>query len=158
MVNVLEQPLMPYLRAGHGCRHGSGAAPMLTRRPVDYWPNTLVALLLACAWVSPAGATLIQSSPGPERLLPQYEATWLTPRPNTEAAERGFRKALQLLNDGRIEAAIKKARQELEQYHDSAAGHEVLGAALAAHGDVDEGLAELRKAVAINPAQSSADT
>ena len=71
--------------------------------------------------------------------------TFVPPR-DTLTAE-----ALRLLNQGKLDPAIAKARQAISQNPDSAAAFEILGAALVVKGDIDDGLENLKTAIILNP-------
>jgi tetratricopeptide (TPR) repeat protein len=66
--------------------------------------------------------------------------------------------ALEIMKTGDIDTAIGRIREYLEIEPGSAAGHELLGAALAINGDTGHALDELHLALKLNPQQSTAQT
>ena len=66
--------------------------------------------------------------------------------------------ALKLLNSGKPAEGETLVREVLAVQPRSAAGHEILGAALAMQGKLDEAVAALTEAVEINPGQATAFT
>ncbi|MCP3676572.1 MAG: tetratricopeptide repeat protein, partial [Deltaproteobacteria bacterium] len=66
--------------------------------------------------------------------------------------------ALELLNRGELDSAIKVVREFLQENPKSAPAREILGAALVMKGELDAGLTELKKAVKADARQSSAIT
>jgi tetratricopeptide (TPR) repeat protein len=78
--------------------------------------------------------------------------------PQGAEAKEPLHKALQAINAGRARDAIGPLQAYIKDHPSSAAAHELLGAAYALEGKLDEALVALRKAIATNPRQSSAYT
>lgn len=72
--------------------------------------------------------------------------------------DRRLTEALSFANKGNYLECVQLVEQYLAENPDSAPGYEILGSVLALSGKEDEGLAQLQKAVAIDPKQSSAYT
>lgn len=107
---------------------------------------TLACLVLASAVVSAA--------PLPEP--PVSHADLSLERLGT--ADQDLANALKLLNAGQPLEGEALVREVLEVQPRSAPGHEILGAALAMQGKLDEAVAALTEAVQINPGQATAFT
>lgn len=74
------------------------------------------------------------------------------------AGDKNLSDALQLLNARRYDDCIELVGRFLKTSPESAPAYELLGAALVKKGRIEEGLAALKKAIALNPRQSSAMT
>jgi len=80
------------------------------------------------------------------------------PLPSSPREADPLRAALDLVNSRKYDEAIAGLNTFLKEHPTSAVGHEILGAALALKGNTDEGLAALKRAVALDPQRSSAIT
>lgn len=119
------------------------------------WRVATLLLLLAAG----RSAALTLNSPGDlydydfrELLNPRYEESFAS------SPEKLFTEALALLKAGKYEEAASKAREAVAKAPGSAAGREILGAALVKKGDLDGGLAELKRSVSLEPARHTAWT
>lgn len=75
-----------------------------------------------------------------------------------ESAGTGLREAVTLLNSGQPARAEALAREVIAAQPRSAAAHEVLGAALALQGKLDEAVTALQRSVELDPRQATAHT
>jgi len=91
-------------------------------------------------------------------LLERQADLLVTRIPMLDRDETARLRALSSRAAGKVAEAIKIVTEVLEEKSGSAPAHEILGAALASQGDLDQGLAELRRAVELEPKRSSAMT
>jgi tetratricopeptide (TPR) repeat protein len=109
---------------------------------------------------TPAAGVPMEVPKGEQRLAPTpswtEEAFRLQPQGMRQ--DDPLHAALQAINAGRPREAITILREHLKTRPPTAPARELLGAALALDGKLDEALGELRAAVALNPGQSTAYT
>ena len=142
----IRQPLIG--KGGTGCRLFFFYEPVtMISLQAKKFGTALAGLLLA----STSQALVVQqddllSAPDFQQLQPQGAAVSGTP----------LRAALQALNAGQPEEAMRLAQDELALQPKSAPAHEVLGIAWALQGDLAKGRKALEKAVALDPNQWTA--
>jgi len=110
-------------------------------------------LLVALAATDARSIVLHESQDGLTEIVVPREL-----EPEVDGADKELGSALKSLAEGKADEAERAAREVIKGRPGSAAAHEIAGAALLMKGDIDGGIELLRKALALNPAQSSALT
>lgn len=132
----------------------------------NYLPTTRIAfLLLACALYCLMYGISAPAIPieGSDTLLPFDSSRDTLFRDTLGAGSQvastvTLKQALEKINSGHIAEAIQIINDFLKDQPDSAPAHELLGAALALMGNLEGGLAELQRSVALDPKQYTAYT
>ena len=119
--------------------------------------SVLRAMVLALALVttSPAPAAVIAPDASNTKAAGDLFEMGKTSVPPDQAALSDI---LSLINAGNLDKAASRAKAFVDEHPESAAGHEIYGAAIALLGKVDEGLKELRRSVEIDPRRAGAHT